>query len=143
MGSHRCRLALPHPIGAPLAVLPCRSAALAGSNQASRLGGVLAPAIIYISQQLHWAALPFAVAGAVSILTGALLRQLPETMGKGQPETTADLERMYGNHLEPSVPGNVEEASVLARWLNLVRGASKNVAQKQVCLQPKQWSQMS
>lgn len=76
--------------------LACRSAALAGTNQASRLGGVLAPAIIYLSDKLHSAALPFAVAGVVSLLTGALLNKLPETMGMQQPETSLDLERMYG-----------------------------------------------
>lgn len=76
--------------------LSCRSAALAGTNQASRLGGVLAPAIIYASDQMHSMALPFAVVGLFSILTGALLHKLPETRGMRQPETLRDLESMYG-----------------------------------------------
>eukprot|EP00878_Enallax_costatus_P013187 GHUV01013784.1.p1 GENE.GHUV01013784.1~~GHUV01013784.1.p1 ORF type:complete len:469 (+),score=155.50 GHUV01013784.1:1288-2694(+) len=103
-----------------------RSVALAGTNQASRLGGILAPVIIYISQQLHWSALPFALAGAVSILTGALLNKLPETNGLGQPETLADLQHMYG----PTAPGLEEHSSTgwSSRWrsfMTLLKGANR------------------
>jgi MFS family permease len=75
-----------------------RSVALAGTNQASRLGGVIAPGILYASEQLGLpAAAPFAAVGVAALLTAALLSMLPETMGQPQPDSVADLDRLYGN----------------------------------------------
>jgi MFS family permease len=76
-----------------------RSVALAGTNQASRLGGVIAPGILYASERLGLpAAAPFAAVGAAALLTAALLSMLPETMGQPQPDSMADLDRLYGKH---------------------------------------------
>jgi MFS family permease len=74
-----------------------RSAALAGNNQASRLGGVLAPALVYAGQRAcAGVALPFAVGGAATLLVTALLMWLPETRGQRQPDTLAELLDLYG-----------------------------------------------
>lgn len=73
-----------------------RSAALASSNLAARLGGAVAPFIIYAGQQLGHPKLPFAVVGGLSAFTAVLTAFLPETRGKRQPDTMMDLHRMYG-----------------------------------------------
>lgn len=75
-----------------------RSAALAGTNQASRLGGAIAPGIIYVSEHLSLSeAAPFAVVGVMALLAAASLGWLPETLGKPQPDSIADFDRLYGN----------------------------------------------
>jgi MFS family permease len=84
-----------------------RSVALAGTNQASRLGGVIAPGILYASEQMGLpAAAPFAAVGVAALLTAALLGMLPETMGKPQPDSVADLERLYGKQSSSNTSGS-------------------------------------
>jgi len=63
---------------------------------ACRLGGAVAPFIIYAGQQLGHPKLPFAVVGGLSAFTAVLTAFLPETRGKRQPDTMMDLHRMYG-----------------------------------------------
>lgn len=56
----------------------------------------MAPFIIYAGEQLGHPKLPFAVVGGLSAFTAVLTAFLPETRGKGQPDTMVDLHRMYG-----------------------------------------------
>eukprot|EP00879_Flechtneria_rotunda_P020707 GHRR01021793.1.p1 GENE.GHRR01021793.1~~GHRR01021793.1.p1 ORF type:complete len:641 (+),score=138.92 GHRR01021793.1:480-2402(+) len=92
-------------IAAELFPTSVRSAALSGSNQAARLGGVVAPAIICVSQQVRLPRLPYAVVGIAAVCTAALLSLLPEMLGQGQPDTVEDLERLYGKHHSGSSRG--------------------------------------
>lgn len=75
-----------------------RAAAVACTNQAARIGGMAAPAIMYVAERLRLPQLPFAAVAAASLACLAALAQLPETNGKPQPDSVSELERMYGHH---------------------------------------------
>jgi hypothetical protein len=64
---------------------------------ACRLGGAVAPFFVYAGERLGHPKLPFALVGTLATLTAVLTGLLPETRGKGQPDTMEDLRSMYGN----------------------------------------------
>jgi MFS family permease len=122
-----------------------RSVALAGTNQASRLGGIIAPGILYASEQMGLpAAAPFAAVGVAALLTAALLGLLPETMGQPQPDSVADLERLYGKQCSSSADSNSSNAkgTELGMWQQLkfkcfaaeAAGARQKGGTGQVCV---------
>jgi MFS family permease len=92
-----------------------RSVALAGTNQASRSGGVIAPGILYASEQMGLpAAAPFA-----ALLAAALLGMLPETMGQPQPDSVADLDRLYGKQSSSSSGSSSTDTQQEGIWQQL------------------------
>jgi hypothetical protein len=78
-----------------------------------RVGGVVAPFIIYAGEQLGLPKLPFALVGVLSVLTALMTALLPETKGKGQPDCMTDLQEMYGKPPSSTcvVPGFVTSSS--------------------------------
>lgn len=64
---------------------------------ACRLGGAVAPFIVQAGDQLGHPKLPFALVGVLATLTALMTVLLPETRGKAQPDTMADLRAMYGS----------------------------------------------
>ncbi|WIA12107.1 hypothetical protein OEZ85_012181 [Tetradesmus obliquus] len=126
-----------------------RSVALAGTNQASRLGGVIAPGILYASEQMGLpATAPFAAVGVAALLTAALLSMLPETMGQPQPDSVADLDRLYGKQHSSSSSsstfgsdGDAQPAGMWGRIKAKYRAAGEGCAgaaggREGVCCQP-------
>lgn len=73
---------------------------------ACRLGGAVAPFFIYAGERLGHPKMPFALVGALATLTAVMTGLLPETRGKGQPDTMADLHSMYGSSSSSSGGGN-------------------------------------
>ena len=69
---------------------------VAAVDTVCRLGGVVAPFIVYLGDQLGRPKLSFAIVGAAAAATALLAGLLPETRGKRQPDTMADLRSMYG-----------------------------------------------
>ncbi len=64
------------------------ASAMAGTNQASRLGGVLAPIIMeFASSKAGGQGLPFVAVGIITLLAAALVGPLPETRGTQTPDT--------------------------------------------------------
>lgn len=61
-----------------------------------RLGGAVAPFIIYAGERLHHPKMPFALVGVMSSVTALLTFCLPETRGKRQPDSMDDLQQLYG-----------------------------------------------
>lgn len=71
-----------------------RSTALAGVNQCSRLGGIIAPAIVYLGVHFRSEGLPFWSLGVMALAASLLVSCLPETRGTDSPDTTEDLQCM-------------------------------------------------
>jgi hypothetical protein len=62
-----------------------------------RLGGAVAPFIIYAGERMGHPKMPFALVGILSAATAAMTCLLPETRGKPQPDTMPDLHTLYGS----------------------------------------------
>ncbi|KAJ8682745.1 hypothetical protein QAD02_018537 [Eretmocerus hayati] len=65
-----------------------RNVGLGTSSTCARVGGVLAPYILYLTE--FWPPLPFLILGCCSLLGGCLALMLPETLNKKLPETIQD-----------------------------------------------------
>ncbi|XP_014220696.1 organic cation transporter protein [Trichogramma pretiosum] len=74
-----------------------RNVGLGASSTFARVGGVIAPYIIYLSSV--WEPLPFVIFGLSSLVGGMLSLLLPETLNKKLPETIADGEA-FGKKLK-------------------------------------------
>ncbi|XP_033634576.1 organic cation transporter protein-like isoform X1 [Asterias rubens] len=61
------------------------------SSFASRVGGVLAPIIMYLGKVIGW--VPMVIFGGLSVLAGLSVLVLHETLGKKQPQTLEDVEK--------------------------------------------------
>eukprot|EP00775_Hariotina_reticulata_P001687 gene1687-2031_t len=110
-----------------------RSSALAGTNQASRIGGMVAPAVLYMGEQLHSMQLPFLSIGVAALATVATVLLLPETRGQPQPDTVEHVEQLFGSHFNKSRAavaegggsfGSVRQGSKLRRLLSRLSSSS-------------------
>jgi MFS family permease len=73
-----------------------RATALGFSNQAARLGGVVAPIIVHASAARGWPEGQFFVAGVASALSALLVWwTLPETRGAPQPDSLEDVDAIF------------------------------------------------
>ncbi|KAF8071214.1 OCT4 [Scenedesmus sp. PABB004] len=101
-----------------------RSAALSVVNQVSRLGGIIAPAVVFAGERAgRRRTVPFAVSGGAALAAAALLVGLPETLGRQQPDTVGELESMYNcDSAPPESPGPDRAPSVLRRLLSRASG---------------------
>ncbi|XP_038073511.1 organic cation transporter protein-like [Patiria miniata] len=61
------------------------------SSFSSRVGGILAPIIMYLEKFTGW--IPLVIFGGTSIIAGLSVLVLDETLGKKQPQTIEDVER--------------------------------------------------
>jgi MFS family permease len=68
-----------------------RSAVLGVTNQAARVGGIVAPFIAMAGAARGSGLIPFLTFGAASLLGGLLIFTLPETLGAPLPDTMADM----------------------------------------------------
>lgn len=62
-----------------------RSAVLGAENEFARLGGIAAPFIVLAGASKP--AMPFTIFGVASLVAGALIFTLPETLGTTTPDT--------------------------------------------------------
>lgn len=69
-----------------------RNVALGASSMSARIGGILAPYLLFLST--YWKPAPFLVFGILALLGGVCSTFLPETHNKELPETLADGERL-------------------------------------------------
>ncbi|XP_077977695.1 organic cation transporter protein-like [Glandiceps talaboti] len=65
---------------------PVRNVGMGGSSMSARVGGILSPYIMLLSDYV-WGPLPYVLFGSLSILAGLLVLFLPETRNKALPET--------------------------------------------------------
>lgn len=70
---------------------PVRNVGLGASSMMARIGGILAPYILQLSD--WWKPLPLVVFGVLSFVSGLLSLYLPETLNKKLPETIEEGER--------------------------------------------------
>jgi len=78
-------------LGAELFPTAVRSAAMAATTQASRIGSIVAPTAVLLGTLLRSDAAPFLALGGVALLGVAATLALPETRGMPQAETLAEL----------------------------------------------------
>lgn len=57
----------------------------------------MAPFFIYAADRLGHPKMPFALVGVLAAVTAAMTALLPETRGKPQPDSMADLRALYGS----------------------------------------------
>lgn len=69
-----------------------RNVALGASSMSARIGGILAPYLLFLST--YWKPAPFLIFGIFALLGGVCSTFLPETHNKELPETLADGERL-------------------------------------------------
>ncbi|KAJ8026893.1 Organic cation transporter protein [Holothuria leucospilota] len=67
---------------------PLRTLSVGTCSVAARIGGIIAPLILFLEN--YWKQLPLACFAASSVLAGALVFLLPETKGKPMPDTIED-----------------------------------------------------
>ncbi|XP_043521030.1 organic cation transporter protein-like isoform X2 [Frieseomelitta varia] len=72
-----------------------RNVGLGASSTFARIGGVIAPHVIHLSE--IWMPLPFVIFGACVLFGGAMSLLLPETLNKKLPETIQDGE-LFGKY---------------------------------------------
>ena len=74
-----------------------RNVALGAASMSARIGGILAPYLIFLSS--FWKPAPFVIFGITALVGGVLSTLLPETYNTELPETLADGERLGKNHI--------------------------------------------
>ncbi|PNW78695.1 hypothetical protein CHLRE_09g387060v5 [Chlamydomonas reinhardtii] len=68
-----------------------RSAVLGAENEAARVGGIAAPFIVLVGVSTGQGAMPFIIFGIASLVAGAAIFTLPETLGTRLPDTMQDM----------------------------------------------------
>jgi len=72
-----------------------RSSALGVCNVFSRMGGILSISVGLLAA--YWSPAPLVLMGSLAVLAGTMGAVLPETLGKGMPDTVIQAELLEKN----------------------------------------------